>query len=413
MKKYEWAVIGSGIAGITIAEILTRQGHSCVLIEKNKTLASETTREFHEWFHTGALYTLVPDRLVTLKFTLGAVDDMLEYYSGFKRMNLVPTASGLGVGSNKSNSWFKDRNIHFKFRIKGRKIMLPWICGVARALFLIKKIKQYDWLRKRAGEMEGFQKEKLKGVLKLTYDILRCKEKFIEIKTSDLALNSRSLLRDLVATSVKNGLTVSTNNEVEAIEDRGAYYDIAGQKENIRAERVVFCTAKNINKFNDVKINTSYAPIAVVKGLSKNAKSFVELDCFPSNCINQLCKGNGIGQVGGISFKDKNKCDKYLDYVMKEHKKREPNIKELFRYNGIKSEITFKNQPRGYLYHIVNVKKNIWSAVPGKFSLAFSLAPEFYRRIYNKNPDKNYLTTEAGSDTYNVSEAIWHDITSK
>jgi len=192
MKKYEWAVIGSGIAGITIAEILTRQGHSCVLIEKNKTLASETTREFHEWFHTGALYTLVPDRLVTLKFTLGAVDDMLEYYSGFKRMNLVPTASGLGVGSNKSNSWFKDRNIHFKFRIKGRKIMLPWICGVARALFLIKKIKQYDWLRKRAGEMEGFQKEKLKGVLKLTYDILRCKEKFIEIKTSDLALNSKS-----------------------------------------------------------------------------------------------------------------------------------------------------------------------------------------------------------------------------
>jgi hypothetical protein len=413
MKKYEWAVVGSGIAGITIAEILTRQGHSCVLIEKNKTLASETTREFHEWFHTGALYTLVPDRLVTLKFTLGAVDDMLEYYSGFKRMNLTPTASGLEVSLNKSNSWFKDKNIHFKFRIKGRKIMLPWIYGVARALFLIKKIKQYDWLRKRAGEMEGFQKEKFKGVLKLTYDILRCNKKFVDIKTSDLTLNSRSLLRDLVATSIKNGLIVSTNNEVETIKDRGAYYDIAGQKENIRAERVVCCTAKNISKFDDVKINTSYAPIAVVKGLSKNAKSFVELDCFPSKCINQLCKDNGIGQVGGISFKDKDKCDKYLDYVMKEHKKYEPNIKELFRYNGVKSEIAFKSQPRGYVYHIVNVKKNIWAAVPGKFSLAFSLAPEFYRRIYNKNPDKNCPTKEAGSEMYNVSETIWQDIIRK
>ena len=58
MKTYEWAVIGSGISGISIAEILTRQGHSVVLIEKNNTLASETTRDFHEWLHTGSLYTL-------------------------------------------------------------------------------------------------------------------------------------------------------------------------------------------------------------------------------------------------------------------------------------------------------------------------------------------------------------------
>ena len=55
MKTFEWAIIGSGIAGISLAEILTRQGHSVVLIEKNSKLASETTREFHEWLHVGAL----------------------------------------------------------------------------------------------------------------------------------------------------------------------------------------------------------------------------------------------------------------------------------------------------------------------------------------------------------------------
>ena len=83
MKTYEWAVIGSGIAGISIAEILTRQGHSVVLVEKNDTLASETTRDFHEWLHTGSLYTLVPDRLITLRFILGAIDDLIEFYSSF------------------------------------------------------------------------------------------------------------------------------------------------------------------------------------------------------------------------------------------------------------------------------------------------------------------------------------------
>ena len=34
---------------IAIAEILTREGHSVVLVEKNKKLASVATREFHEW----------------------------------------------------------------------------------------------------------------------------------------------------------------------------------------------------------------------------------------------------------------------------------------------------------------------------------------------------------------------------
>ena len=77
MKNYEWAIVGSGITGITIAEILTRQGHDVVLIEKNKNLASETTRDFHEWLHTGSLYTLIPDRLKTLRFILGAVDDLI------------------------------------------------------------------------------------------------------------------------------------------------------------------------------------------------------------------------------------------------------------------------------------------------------------------------------------------------
>mgnify|MGYP001423545387 CR=1 FL=1 len=29
-------------------------------------------------------------------------------------------------------------------------------------------------------------------------------------------------------------------------------------------------------------------------------------------------------------------------------------------------------------------KQNIWSVIPGKFTLAFSIAPEFYRLIYKK-----------------------------
>ena len=81
MKIFDWIIVGGGIAGISLSEILVREGHSVALIEKKNKLASVTTREFHEWFHTGSLYTLLKDDMRTLKYILGSLDDLLEFYS--------------------------------------------------------------------------------------------------------------------------------------------------------------------------------------------------------------------------------------------------------------------------------------------------------------------------------------------
>ena len=127
-----------------------------------------------------------------------------------------------------------------------------------------------------------------------------------------------------------------------------------------------------------------------------------------------LNKGNGFGLAGGISVNEKNKSDKYLDYVLQAHKKLNPNITEISRYVGIKNEITFKNQPRGYLYHIVNSGDGIWSLIPGKFTLAFSMAPEFYRQVYNKNPRKYFKTLNTTKQSESViSNTVWQDTYNK
>jgi len=409
MKKYEWAIIGSGIAGISIAEMLTRQGHSVILIEKNKKLASETTREFHEWLHTGSLYTLIPDRLITLRFILGAIDDLLEYYSSYERMNLISTRSGLRIDSSQIG-WFNNNFIHFKYKVKGRKITFPWIYGVARSIFLIEKIKKHDWLRRRAGELGEIKSGMLKGISVLMTEILKHKEYFKDVQTSDFTINSRILLKDMISTSLDNGLDYSLNNEIINIEHNDSYKMLSGSNENFMAEKVALCNGAGIKKFADVKSKISYAPIAVVSEVPNKTKSFVELDYFPKNCINLLTKENNFGLAGGISVSEKSKCDEYLDYVLRMLKKEVPSIKEVERYIGIKNEITFKNQPRGYLYHIINSKKGIWSIVPGKFSLAFSMAPEFYRQVYNKNPKKFFKTTSNDKKLNQiVSNTVWFD----
>jgi len=407
MKIYDFGIIGSGIAGLSVAEILTRQGHSAVLIEKNKKLSSKTSREFHEWLHTGSLYTLIPGQENVMRYILGAIDDLIEFYSSYQRMNLKPSSSGLKINTN--DGWFNENYIHFKYRMKNRKLFIPWIYGVARSIYLIERIKKHDWLRRKAGELEHYKKGRFKRILKLCKEILFSNKTFKTIETSDFTINSRLLLGDLLKTSINNGLKISLNNKIIKISNSKNLKFIEGTNENFYCKKIAICAGDNINNFSDVKTKVSYAPIAVVSGLSKESKSFVELDYFTKNCINLLTKENNIGLVGGISLSELKKCDKYLDYVIDRHKIYQPQIKEIDRYNGIKSEITFKNQERGYLYHIIENEKNVWSLIPGKFTLSFSMAIEFYRRVFNTNPTKNFKTFLSDDKSKILSNTYWKD----
>ena len=73
---FDWIGIGGGAAGISIVEMLSRFGLKTLIVEKNISLASETTRIFHEWLHSGSFYTLVPERLRTTRYLLGTIDDL-------------------------------------------------------------------------------------------------------------------------------------------------------------------------------------------------------------------------------------------------------------------------------------------------------------------------------------------------
>jgi glycine/D-amino acid oxidase-like deaminating enzyme len=406
---YEWIVIGGGIAGIAVSEILTREGHSVLLLDKEEKLANETTKEFHEWIHTGCLYTLVPDKLLTLKYIVGGIDDLLEYYSAFERMNLMPTECGLEINGA---GWFIPNYIHFKY--KRRPFNPFWSYINARSKYLIDRIATHDWLRRRAGIVDEFKADQYRSILRNLREIWRHPGEFLSLKTTDFTSNSRVLLRDLVATSLKNGLEIALKHPVREIRNHRGVKIVTTDQAVFTAEKVVLCTGKNIADFTDVKVKTSYAPLAVVKGLDETAYSFVELDYYVKSCINLLVKESGIGLIGGISLSKRSDCDPYLDYVIGKHKKYQPTLRELGRYIGLKNEITFPNQDRNYLFHIVNCGHNLWATIPGKFTLGFSLAPEFYRRIYHKNPRKYFQTViDTGQVTALVAATKWQEMQSQ
>jgi len=412
--KYDWIVVGGGITGIALSEILTREGKTVLLIEKKDKLAGETTRGFHEWIHTGSLYTLIPDNLFTLKFIVGAIDDLLDYYYSFSRMNLVPTESGLCIAGD--SGWFQNNYIHFNYRLKGRKIFIPWLLMIARSEYLIERLGKHDWLRKRAGINEHFKVDRKEIIGKNFMSLLFNQETFHKVKTTDFTVHSRLLLRDILTTAIHNNLEVSLNDSLEKIETHNGLKQVTTEKGTFKAKNVVLCTGKKIAKYVNARVKTTFAPIAVVEGLSEDENSFVNLDYYTKNCVNVLTKGKGLGLVGGISLDKKEKCDEYLDFVVREHRKTNPSLRVLERYIGEKDEIIIKNQNRNYLYHINRVPgmENVWTVIPGKFTLAFSLAPEFYRRVYKKNPRKFFKTyLDKGEFSDMVSETRWFDAAQK
>ena len=415
MKTFDWIVVGGGVAGISLSEILTREGHSVALIEKKDKLASATTREFHEWFHTGSLYTLLKDDMKTLKYILGSLDDLLEFYSSFPKMNLRPTDKGLKIADN-NKGWFSPNYINFKYRLKNRKLILPWLYAIARSIALIDGIRKHDWLRRRAGILESVTTEYYFSILKNLLKIVASSNKFYKIETTDFTTNSRDLLKDMIATAEKNGLEIFTKNELLEIKNSNNNIIANCSNDNFQAKNMVVCLGDEIEKFSDLKINKSYAPIAVVKNIKADTKSFVELDCFKKNCINIVTKGKSFGLIGGISLSKKVEVQKYFDFMINEHKKLNPGIEILEKYIGVKNEIFQKKENRNYLFHINPSRKykNVWSVIPGKFTLVFSMAPEFYRIVYKKNPRKFFNTSsDTGNFSHLIEETVWEEIQKK
>ena len=406
--KFDWIVVGGGISGISLAEILTRQNKSVLLIEKNDLLASETSKEFHEWVHSGALYTLVPDNLLTLRYLLGATDDLMQFYSSFPKMNLAPSESGVKVDGL---GWFNGKKIVFKYRI--RKLNPIWMSLVSRSVSIIKLMSNHDWLRRKAGSDYGRSKIKISYWFKYIWQQIRSKEKFFSVKSPDITMNSRVLIQDLLKASINNGLQVVTGERVISIIDNDNLAIVESDKKKYFSNNVVICSPDVISKKFNIPIKTGYAPMAIVENVPTDEEGFVELDYYLKTCINLLKKGDGIGQAGGITVNKENEIGPYLKYLISEHKKRNPSIKVIDSYVGIKKELVSKGEDRNYLYHINNNSERIWSVVLGKFTLAFSMAPEFYRRVYHENPSRVNAKISEGSDSNYVSDTSWLEIVNK
>ena len=214
----------------------------------------------------------------------------------------------------------------------------------------------------------------------------------------------------MINASTAKGLNVVVGEKVLNIDESSKQVKVSTTVGEYHSNNVVICSPDVIESKYNVPIKTGFAPMAIVENVPEEESSFVELDYNPKTCINLLKKGNGIGQVGGITVNTESEIKPYLEYVVAEHKKRNPSIEVIDTYVGIKKELVSDGENRNYLYHISQNSDRVWSVVLGKFTLAFSMAPEFYRRVYKRNPNGEIGDSNDDINSKILSATSWQEI---
>jgi hypothetical protein len=322
-------------------------------------------------------------------------------------MNILPTESGIHINNA---GWFNDEHIEYRYK---KHIFNPvWSSLVSRSVHIINLLEQPGWLRRRAGSDYGDSKVKFSHWFDNISNQVKNKSDFFCKMSPDITINSRKLIYDVLSAAMGKGLKVLTGSKVDDILEKDNLTFVKVGDDTYQAENVVICSPDVISKLSNIPIKTGYAPIAVVEKVPEDEKSFVELDYNIKKCINLLKKGDGIGQAGGVTMDNKKDVDGYLAYIISEHKKRNPQIRVIGTYVGLKKELVQKGENRNYLYHIKQNSDRVWSIVLGKFSLAFSMAPEFYRQTHHKNPPKNIEFQDGQADNALVSKTSWEEIIS-
>ena len=395
--KYDYIIVGGGIAGIATAEIFSRSGFSVCILERNKKLCNESSGNHHEWFHFGSLYSILPKRDY-VRILVGGIDDLLLYYRDFKNMNLCVNNKGSLIFKNDSKkSWFKDERLNYLFNLK--KSSNTWNSQVKNFIKIHYNFFKYDWRKGEASRYIPITSIKKKINQKnLTKKFFLNKKTYNRVSSFDCPMESKLIINDLLQSYISYGGKIKLNFNVKKIRETNELISIFDQKNNkIECKKIIFANGSGINNFLKKEMVSSYlSPLIIVYPNILN-KNIIIMTKNKSDAINHIFhehKGRKYSLIGGGDFIEakntKNNIEKLSKNLIRLANKsfKKINPKRLHVYFGVKNEVNKnQNNKRNYLYTIKKIKRNIYYINPGKFSLAFSLAINTFKKIIGHYPN--------------------------
>ena len=383
---YDFAVIGGGIAGLAIAELLQRSGRSVLLLEAEDTVCAQTSGQQQGWFHTGALYAALPSGRY-FRHLVGNLDDLLNYYACFPHMNLI---AGRQLMTQTEAGWFQNVTNYYLYA-SPRDSSIPWLrkplwwLAILRAQTRLSWFETLDFTRELSPQVEG---------LSVSFNLSRCvsnrrfdfRPGLVDktFKSRDRTINTKILETDLLASFLSSGGDLKTEARVQRIE-RNAAID---QNEVHSARNIIVAAGRNTQALTGIETRVWKSPLLVVRPALTDV-NFIWMNPNIRQTLNHLCHQTRQGDyslIGNAAFwpvdEDVDEDQVRTSLIQRVEtvfgRKIDPSQTSL--YFGVKTELARGVQSRNYLYQIVEAGDCVL-ALPGKLSLAFSLAVNVCRHF--------------------------------
>ena len=465
IQHYDVLIIGGGIAGIAIAELLARTTSLRIkVIDCAPQLGTEASGKLEGWFHAGALYS-GHDDAQTFMNCLNGLQDLITLYSSYfpNRCNLVlqerhPNVFVPSV-QRAVGGWFHDANVSYILpthqspdiklsRLKSDPVL--WEIQRKRVLNRLEASfgHQYNWLQggqclaptleqiedyngglcsliEPSGILDALCKrhDESFGVSASHYDI---------VKSADVSMSPSSIMRDLVASAISNGVDFETGLTIETlVTDRFRPSRLKslvcrhqnGSLNNLKASVFIFAVGSGFKTLLPqlqlrvkVKMNKSVMAVASPSLVNLNFVRMSMKDKFHFNHLAQhantdrgpvrysILANSGFSNDGPDleAAHDVADLDQLLDAAERYFGKEELYSRRLYSYECIKTEFMSEEEgKRRYSYWIEwNRESNYISVLPGKFSFFPTVAHQTYMKVKEclgfkeVDPKDRYLTDQ-------------------
>jgi hypothetical protein len=392
-------VIGSGIAGLSLSEFISRhKDWKVILLEKNKYLGGDASQATQKWYHSGWLYSAMPEP-AAFNACVEATNLLHTVYSEFgdEEVNIEKLISRYSVFKvHKSNSgWFINDPIYYMYAKNTPEmsfaLKVSWPLWLKYVIY--RRLRRFGLLSKSAPFLSKAIEDKL-NALKKWWD-LSYKSKYDILRSSDIQIDTGSVMRSLVSRLGSNTeIILNSNFEIKSYNNRSR---IKITDNLYRSARIIdpdLCILATGSGTTDLlrdvnrgdlasNIKSIKSPIVVLKKLL-DLPSFIRFTPVPKFTVNHIkykISRNGalVSTIGSYLYCDINDSidlDTIYDYIER-WMGRYVTIEDIAGvYFGVKTEYT-KGKDRRYNHALEVVNSNTIMSLAGKFSQFPLLVKDF------------------------------------
>lgn len=409
MTKKTAVIVGTGIAGLSLAEILSRNNYKVTLLEIQNRIGGEASLATQKWYHTGWLYAALPNPSAMM----GCYNALHLYQRIYG--HVFPDFINLSLNGKRvaylqnENGWFTDERIHYLYAMSAHDLSLPmklyWPLYfrliIMRRLNKIYSFRPTSHLHEPLKDLLGFWEHDNEGFRKY-----RC------IETTDAKIQTERVTRALV--SVLSEDTEIITNASFTLEDNSDSTRITIAGRAYTPDLLILASGRSIpmhlTQINKgaiaLKIKSVKSPI-VILNKTLDLPDFIRFTPNLSHTINHITFDlNGFGKVSTLgsyySFPVEENPDISLfeDLICSRIGKTRKDV--LASYYGIKTEFVGQEE-RKYNHSVMRVNKNTFFALAGKFCQFPLLVHDFVQQM------KLSLTSENVDNKLEVDPVLFSD----